>query len=499
MKEIDFNELFILDLANNHQGDVGHGLRIIKELGAVVRRVKVNAAIKFQFRQLDTFIHPDFVSREDVKHIPRFLGTRLDWDAYEVLLAECREQNVAVMCTPFDEESVDRIVAMDFDAIKIASCSLNDRPLVSRISTAGLPVVASTGGSSLQQIEFVDHLLSNAGISYAFEHCVSIYPTPTKNLQLNQIELLKTHFQDVPIGWSTHEDPEDMITIQVAFAKGATMFERHVGIETEKFGLNAYSSTPSQIEMWMKSFHQAKARCGSEKRPPATMEEREALRSLQRGVFARTEIELGQPLKQADVFFAMPVVDDGLTSSSWASGLTANRAYKAGESIDQSIAEIDQSDREIINQISLRVRGLLKDARIVLSKGCKGEISHHYGLRRFREFGAVIIDVINREYCKKLIVQLPRQKHPYHHHKLKEETFHVLYGSMEVEVDGNSHALKEGDLFLVEKNKWHKFSSMNGVIFEEISTTHHKNDSFYEDPQINAMTLDQRKTELLIT
>ena len=47
MKEIDFNELFILDLANNHQGDVGHGLRIIKELGAVVRRVKVNAAIKF--------------------------------------------------------------------------------------------------------------------------------------------------------------------------------------------------------------------------------------------------------------------------------------------------------------------------------------------------------------------------------------------------------------------------------------------------------------------
>ena len=111
----------------------------------------------------------------------------------------------------------------------------------------------------------------------------------------------------------------------------------------------------------------------------------------------------------------------------------------------------------------------------------------------------MIIDVINREYCKKLIVQLPRQKHPYHHHKLKEETFHVLYGSMEVEVDGNSHALKEGDLFLVEKNKWHTFSSMNGVLFEEISTTHHKNDSFYEDPQINAMTLDQRKTELLIT
>ena len=109
------------------------------------------------------------------------------------------ESRIWLVCTPFDEESVDRIVAMDFDAIKIASC-VNDRPLVSRISTAGLPVVASTGGSSLQQIEFVDHLLSNAGISYAFEHCVSIYPTPTKNLQLNQIELLKTHFRMCRLG-----------------------------------------------------------------------------------------------------------------------------------------------------------------------------------------------------------------------------------------------------------------------------------------------------------
>ena len=57
-KDFDFHDLFILDLANNHQGSVEHGLRIIQSAADVIKRRSVRAAIKFQFRQLDTFIHP---------------------------------------------------------------------------------------------------------------------------------------------------------------------------------------------------------------------------------------------------------------------------------------------------------------------------------------------------------------------------------------------------------------------------------------------------------
>ena len=122
------------------------------------------------------------------------------------------------------------------------------------------------------------------------------------------------------------------------------------------------------------------------------------------------------------------------------------------------------------------------------------EISHHYGLSRFREFGAVIIDIINRKYCKKLIIQLPRQKHPYHYHKKKEETFQILYGNLEVEVDGESMSLSQGDIATVKQTKWHKFHTLNGVIFEEISTTHYNNDSFYEDNDISTLKREDRKT-----
>ena len=55
--------LFVFEMANNHQGDVEHGARIISEMGQIAARHGVRAAVKLQYRDLDTFIHPDFVGR----------------------------------------------------------------------------------------------------------------------------------------------------------------------------------------------------------------------------------------------------------------------------------------------------------------------------------------------------------------------------------------------------------------------------------------------------
>ena len=76
---------------------------------------------------------------------------------------------------------------------------------------------------------------------------------------------------------------------------------------------------------------------------------------------------------------------------------------------------------------------------------------------------------------------LPGQKHPPHFHKKKEETFQVLYGTLEVEVDGRRRTLIPGDIQLVPQGIWHNFWSDTGAIFEEISSTHYNDDSFYAD------------------
>ena len=79
-------------------------------------------------------------------------------------------------------------------------------------------------------------------------------------------------------------------------------------------------------------------------------------------------------------------------------------------------------------------------------------------------------------------------------HKRKEETFQLLYGDLEVELDGERKKLLLGDTLLVEKNTWHKFHTLDGAIFEEVSTTHYNDDSFYEDEGIAKMSRGERKT-----
>ena len=69
---------------------------------------------------------------------------------------------------------------------------------------------------------------------------------------------------------------------------------------------------------------------------------------------------------------------------------------------------------------------------------------------------------------------------------------------MEIEKNGNPSLLKEGDIYYVETNQWHKFSTLHGVIFEEISTTHYNDDSFYQDQKINDMPKSKRKTVVSI-
>ncbi len=132
-----------------------------------------------------------------------------------------------------------------------------------------------------------------------------------------------------------------------------------------------------------------------------------------------------------------------------------------------------ENPKSVLFQTIHSVKAMLNEARIALPTDFKLEFSHHYGIEQFREVGAVLIDCVNREYCKKLIVQLPGQRHPNHYHKKKEETFQVLSGILEAEVEGRRRTLYPGDTVVVPQGVWHSFRTDGGVIFEEISSTHY--------------------------
>jgi N-acetylneuraminate synthase len=491
----DFRDLFVLDMANNHQGSVEHGLNVIRGVAEPVKRHGVRAGVKFQFRQLASFIHPSHKKNSDNKHIPRFLSTELKRADYQVLLDEVRKQGMLSICTPFDEESVDIIVDMGFDILKIASCSATDWPLLEKAADSNLPIICSTGGLEQHNIDELASFFFHRGVTFAFMHCVSIYPTPDELLNLNQIEAMKRRYPYCTVGWSTHEDQDNTAAIAVAYAKGAEMFERHVGLETDTIKLNAYSSRPEQLDRWFAAYRQAQAMCGPVQRPAVDPRERDALLSLQRGVYARKPLKKGAKLDRDLVYFAMPIQEGQLPSGQWKADAVVNARVDADGAVVLDTVTFPVPPPEFTIKHSIhQIKALLNEAGVRLGSEFSVEYSHHEGIENFEKVGTVLIDCVNRSYCKKIVVQLPGQNHPLHFHKIKEETFQVLYGTLEVEVDGHRKRLNPGDTCLVQPGVWHRFWSDDGCVFEEISTRAIKGDSVYADKRINRMELTERKT-----
>ncbi|HUF57125.1 MAG TPA: N-acetylneuraminate synthase family protein [Thermohalobaculum sp.] len=491
----DFSNLFVLDMANNHQGRVEHGLNVIRGAAEPVAKHGVRAGIKFQFRQLDSFVHPTHREGSDNKHIPRFLATELKRPDYETLLAEVRRHGMLGICTPFDEPSVDMVVDMGFDILKIASCSATDWPLLEKAADANLPVICSTGGLEQHQIDELASFFFHRGVAFALMHCVSIYPTPDDRLNLNQIAAMRKRYPYATVGWSTHEDQDNTAAVQVAHALGARMFERHIGLETDEIKLNAYSSRPDQLDRWFGAWARAQAMMGPEARPAPDPVEQAALRSLQRGVYAREPLEAGATLAREAVYFAMPCLDGQMPSGEWKPYAVTAAAVEADGPLMANAVELPPEPEELgIKHAVHKVKALLNEAGVQLGSEFGVEYSHHEGIGNFEQVGCVLIDCVNRSYAKKIVVQLPGQHHPLHFHKQKEETFQVLFGSLSVEVDGHVKRLSPGDTCLVQPGVWHRFWTDDGCVFEEISTRAIRGDSIYADKRINDMGLDERKT-----
>jgi N-acetylneuraminate synthase len=491
-----FRNLYIFEMANNHQGDLSHGLRIIREMGKVARLFSIRACVKLQYRNLDTFIHVAFRERTDIKHIPRFLGTRLSDEQFRTLIEAMRDEGLISMVTPFDEASVDQCVNHGVEILKVASCSATDWPLLEAVAQTGRPVVVSTGGVDFREIDSIVSFLTHKGCRFALMHCVALYPTPSHAAQLHLLDRLRSRYPGIPVGYSGHESPDNLDVVKVAAAKGAALLERHVGIPTDTYTMNAYSMNPEQTQAWVAAALESQAVCGTPGRKIVSQQEAQSIRSLQRGVYARRRIRACEPLAPDDVFFAMPCLDGQVTSGAFGryrATYVASREYQPGDAIFEN-ARPDQIS--LVREIVHDVKGMLHEAHIAVAPDFEIELSHHCGLQEFRRTGAVIITMVNRTYCKKLVIVLPGQAHPSHFHRVKEETFQLLWGDLEMTIASQVRYMQRGETVLVRPGQTHSFRSRGGAIFEEISTHHHRGDSVYEDPAIHQRDALERKTIL---
>ncbi len=328
-----FEDLFVLEMANNHWGDLERGLKIVQDFSKVVRYNNVRAAIKVQFRDVDSFIHPDYRDREDVRYIKKTLDTRMSVDDFEVLIDAIRKNNCIPMATPFDEASVDLCEHFDMPILKLASSDLNDWVLIEKIATTRRPVIASTGGSSLKDIDDLVTFFEKREIPLAINHCVSLYPSEDHDLEMHQIDFLKYRYPGITVGFSSHEYSDWSSSMLIAYAKGARTFERHIDVDDGGVAVSPYCSLPAQIDDWFKAFNKAKEMCG----PPTTtkripsQKEIAYLDGLVRGVYFKRDFAGGHKLRDEDIFLAVPLLHGQLSCRELIAGEPLSRDVMAND------------------------------------------------------------------------------------------------------------------------------------------------------------------------
>jgi len=481
------NNLIVLEIANNHMGDIKHGIELINTYSKICNKFKnFNFAFKLQYRDLGTFIHKSVKNNFDNHYVKRFSETKLTENEFNMLIDAVKVNGYLSMVTPFDNKSVDLIMKQDIDILKVASCSFTDWPLLEEMIQLDKPIIASTAGASESDIDSVISFFKNREKDFAIMHCVAQYPTPNDKLNLSQIDYLSNRYPGTTIGYSTHEDPSNFSFVLMAAAKGAKIFEKHIGLPTEAHPINKYSVTPDQFEKWIEALSFAITVCGQgSKRTPVDKAEQDSLISLRRGIFSNRQIKKGETILKKDIYFAFPPSNNQFTANNYSkySSFLAKSNIELDEAISPDNTIVSER-RAILEDITKQVNKLITDAKIHLPSPVEMEISHHYGLDNFYKFGMVIFTLINRTYCKKLLISLPGQVHPAQYHKKKEESFRLVYGDLTLTIDDKESNMKLGEIITIEKGMVHKFKSSKGSIVEEISDTHNTNDSFYIDDKI---------------
>ena len=198
----------------------------------------------------------------------------------------------------------------------------------------------------------------------------------------------------------------------IAYSCGARMFEKHIGISTKKYKLNNYSIQSDDFEKYLTEFLKVKETHGSLKNHKRR---NKTISSLQRGVYLKHDINKNKIITNKDIYFAFPKKSGQLGVDEFKGNIKLNLKIKKDKPLlrknIKELANKKNRKKEILKQSVHQVKAILNYNKIEIGANFDLEISHHYGILNFKKTGCFLFNVINKDYCKKILVMLPNQKH----------------------------------------------------------------------------------------
>jgi len=284
----------IAEAGVNHNGDLNKAKSLIKAAQ------KAGAdAVKFQTFTTDKLVSKNAPKTEYQKRITgtsesqyaMLKALELSYESYAILKEYSDSLGIAFLSTPYDEQSADLLEGIAIPAFKLSSADITNHGLLSHIASKDLPMIISTGMSTLGEVEEAVKLVENIGNSkLILLHCNFNYPARIEDVNLRAMITIKAAFQ-FPVGYSDHT-----MGIEVALAAtalGASVIEKHFTLDRRLPGPDhAASLEPEELELMIRGIRKVEMALGSPRKEPKG--EEMANRSIsRRSVAAEVDIPAG--------------------------------------------------------------------------------------------------------------------------------------------------------------------------------------------------------------
>ena len=241
---IDFGKIeapyLIGEIGINHNGD----MTIAKRLIDAVFACQWNCA-KFQKRNPEKAVpeHEKSKVRETpwgrMSYLEYKRRVEFDRERYDEIRDYCARKPVDWTVSVWDLDSLEFALEYELPFLKIPSAMLTNLPLLEAAAKSKAPVLASTGMSTLEEIDSAVRVLEKHASTFALMHCNSSYPAAHKDLNLRAIPMLARRY-GCPVGYSGHE--YDLEPTVLAVSLGAKIIERHITLDHKMWGTDQASS-----------------------------------------------------------------------------------------------------------------------------------------------------------------------------------------------------------------------------------------------------------------
>jgi len=323
----------VAEISANHNGSIERAFQTIlaaKDSGA--NAVKIQSytpdTMTIKSSSTDFIINEGLWSGRTLYDLYSDAYTPFEW--HKPLFEFGSQHNITIFSSPFDETALEILESLNCPAYKIASFELIDFKLVDAVSKCGKPMIMSTGMASLDEIGDALEVVKKNGINnVVLLHCVSSYPTPLSEVNLEFMRVIKNEF-DIAIGLSDHTIDNSVAV--TAAAMGAVVIEKHFTISRSDGGVDSdFSVEPKEFSDLVKEIKKTKMIIGNGN--PLRSEAEINNRKYRRSLYFTKSMKKGEKITEKHIKSIRPGF--GLSTKYYESliGKTIDRNVEKGDRV----------------------------------------------------------------------------------------------------------------------------------------------------------------------